>query len=578
MRAAATVTVAVLTACFAPSASLAAWPPGGLKLERPAPSGSSGLLDIGPDAAGGTYVAWPEMDSTGATAYRVHRLTSSGDPPAGWTATGVRACSPAGFFVAPALVPDGGGGTYLIWTDFTPSTFVGHIGPTGALAPGWPPQGVPVSTTSGQQDVVAAADGAGGVLLAWERTTSGTTKEILLQHFLPDGTRATGFPAAGRPVTSAFTGQVGKFKPRLVRDGTRGFWLSFATIGLDSVFAPSAYAVMQLGPGGLPIGGQPVNGLALSLPAAEIGTLQPYVPVALGLDGSGGVFAFTVGGNGNVRAFHVLATVEEDPGWPAGGVVIAGGAGWPSVHFPTEENWPVAAGDLAGAAYVGWRDQSDFLLHGSRVSPDGVTTGWAGNPVIAGEMEATLVAEPAGVYACALVPVGCAHFDCVGPFVIARFDAAGTIPEGWPGPHPPPTSVPGIVLGDGGPQDGPRLAADGAGGVVAAWIQYPDYYALRLTVAGQLAGVPPARAGDVALGRARFDPATGVRVTCSIGDVPAARLELFDVAGRRIASASVARPAGDVVLPGTRGLAPGLYVIRLSAGSRTALAKLAITR
>src|SRR5262249_22766394 len=146
----------------------------------------------------------------------------------------------------------------------------------------------------------------------------------------------------------------GRFHPQLIRDPGHGFWVSFHAVEIDASFPASAYAVLHLGVDGILSAGQPANGLKLSLPYGEIGTLAPYVPVALALVGAGGVIAFTLGGNGNVRAFHVLDSVSEDPTWPAGGTLLAVGASWPSLHFDDgDENWPVAAGDLAGGAWVG---------------------------------------------------------------------------------------------------------------------------------------------------------------------------------------------------------------------------------
>jgi len=106
--------------------------------------------------------------------------------------------------------------------------------------------------------------------------------------------------------------------------------------------------------------------------------------------------------------------------------------------------------------------------------------------------------------------------------------------------------------------------------VVVAWIQYPDYDVTRLTPAGELAGVPSIVAGAVHL-RARFDPALGVRVAYADTGAPIARLELFDIAGRRLAAQSVAAGAGEVTMTGTRGLAPGVFLVRLSTTARTAV-------
>ena len=565
------VSLAFLLAC---GHTAGAWPPGGVQFERAEPPDANGIQGLGADGAGGTYTAWQERDTAGAFAFRVHRLNVQGDAPAGWTTAGVRVLSPgSGSFRAPLLVPDGVGGTYIAWTEYDSTAYVGHLAADGSVASGWPARGLPVSNFGRQPELVAAEDGAGGVLLAWRRTGSGSSSEIVTQRFLANGTRAPGFAAAGRALTG-YDYQLGRFRPRLVRDADRGFWVSFHTVTIDVVLAPSAYAVLHLDPSGILTAGQPPNGLALSLPEEEIGTLEPPVPVALALDGVGGAFAFTLGVNGNVRAFHVLSTTVEDPSWPEGGWVIAGGAAWPSVHFHLdEENWPVAAGDLSSGAWVGWRDGTDFLLHVTRVLIDGtIASGWSSPLPIAGDMTVTLLGDPAGLYAASLAPVNCPHFNCYGPMALVRVSPDGSLAPGWPDASPPYIPAPGIVVGYGGPEDGPRLVADGTGGVVAAWNQYPEYHAMRFTVAGELAGVGPA-AGRVEL-RARFDRAAGVRVWYSTGGERAARIELFDVAGRRVASASVAAGSGEIALAGTRTLGAGVFFARITTVAGTVGTKL----
>ena len=550
-----------------------AWPPGGVRFERAEQPGANGFQGLGSDGAGGTYTAWVERDTTGAYAFRVHRLNVQGDPPAGWTTAGVHALSPAGFTFMPLLVPDGVGGTYVAWTEGDSAAYVGHLSADGSLASGWPARGLPVSSVGRQADLEATDDGAGGVLVAWRRTGSGQSPEIITQRFLADGTRAPGFPAQGRALT-VYHYQRGRFRLRLLRDADRGFWVSFHTVTIDPVFAPSAYAVLRLDSSGLLKAGQPTNGWSLSVPDAEIGTLQPYAPVALAPDGTGGTFAFTLGADGTVRAFHVLSSVVEDPSWPEGGVVIGSGASWPSGHFFfDEENWPVATGDLSGGAWVGWRDAVDFLLHVGRVEIDGtIAPSWASPPPIAGDMTVTLLGDPAGLYAASLAPVSCPHFDCYGPMSLVRMNVDGSLAPGWPEADPPYKPAPGIVLGYGGPQNGPRLIADGAGGVVAAWVEYPEYHAMRFTIAGQLAGVSPA-AGRVGL-RARFDRAAGVRVWYSTGSAASGRIELFDVTGRRVASVSAEAGGGEIALAGTRSLGAGVFLARITTEVGTAATKL----
>ncbi len=558
--------------------SLATWGPNGVHLVRPAPPASSGIATIGSDGEGGTYIAWPEADTLGAIAFRIHRLTAAGDPPDGWTATGVRACALSNWTGAAGVIPDGAGGAYLYWDDPAGTSRVCRIGSGGAVAPGWPAAGIALDTATGQSGLVGADDGRGGVLLAWQRSASGETKEIVTQRFHANGSRASGFPAQGLLITSGGGSTTGSVKPRLLRDGDRGFWISYTRIGLDTLTFPSSYAVTHLDTSGRKTAGQAPNGRVLSLPAGEVGTLYPYAPVALALDGAGGAFAFTLGRNGVVRAFHLRSTLDEDPAWPAGGRVLASGAGWPSAHFPVDENWPAAAGDRLGSAYVGWRDEADFLLHASRVLLDGtIASGWTAPPIVGGEMSVSLVADGAGLFVASMVPRDCPHLSCTGPLLVTRMGPGGVVAPGWPTSNLPRTLAPGVSLGEGGPHNLARLVADESGGVVVAWLPYPEYYAFRFGPGGLTADVKPGTITGSAI-RARFDPARGVCVTFALARAEDVRLELYDVSGRRLARERLDVSPGEVVIGGTQALPAGLYFARAVAASGGAVVRVAVAR
>src|SRR5262249_53424429 len=223
------------------------WPPGGIVLERVQAPGTNGFPAIGADGVGGTYVAWPQFDLDPGSVFRVHRLSPQGAPPVGWTTAGVLALAPNGSPLRPQLAPDGTGGTYVMWQMTDSTAFVGHIAANGTTAAGWPVDGLVVSTSGKLVDVVMTADGTGGVLLAWSRVLNGAPFDIVTQRFLSNGTRAPGFPAAGRVVTS-FEFQRGRFHPQLVRDADRGFWLSFHQVEIDPGTPANAYAVIHLDP------------------------------------------------------------------------------------------------------------------------------------------------------------------------------------------------------------------------------------------------------------------------------------------------------------------------------------------
>jgi hypothetical protein len=87
---------------------------------------------------------------------------------------------------------------------------------------------------------------------------------------------------------------------------------------------------------------------------------------------------------------------------------------------------------------------------------------------------------------------------------------------------------------------------------------------------------------DLVLQGFRSNPARADRgVAFSLPDASPARLELFDVGGRRIAAREVgALGAGNhiVTLADGRTLTPGVYVLRLSAGPRSLTARAVLLR
>jgi hypothetical protein len=69
----------------------------------------------------------------------------------------------------------------------------------------------------------------------------------------------------------------------------------------------------------------------------------------------------------------------------------------------------------------------------------------------------------------------------------------------------------------------------------------------------------------------------GVHAVASFSGSPRLALSLHDLAGRRVAaSSSDATLGADVVLPGTRDLAGGVYFMRASDGTRTLNARVIV--
>ena len=97
-------------------------------------------------------------------------------------------------------------------------------------------------------------------------------------------------------------------------------------------------------------------------------------------------------------------------------------------------------------------------------------------------------------------------------------------------------------------------------------------------------GVPPpaARPATRLAVRALPNPAISrVSLALDLDATTPVEVQLFDLSGRRLASESIARPAGrylTLALGGTERLAPGLYLVRVRQGGEAATARVCVVR
>lgn len=127
------------------------------------------------------------------------------------------------------------------------------------------------------------------------------------------------------------------------------------------------------------------------------------------------------------------------------------------------------------------------------------------------------------------------------------------------------------------------VSPTGDGGAMLFWSNWHSesygpagLYAIRLNGAGQVTSVA---SGPAALGLSilRFVPGAGVRAVLSAPGK--ARVDLFDVTGRRVTSQRfAARGEASVTLPGTAGLRSGLYFLRATSGHEGVVGRVVIAR
>jgi serine/threonine protein kinase len=155
------------------------------------------------DGAGGAIIAWRSGsgDSTGQV-YDIYaeRITAAGRIAPGWPAAGLPVCTAAGDQQALTMISDASGGAILTWSDYrsgVSSVYSQRVTATGAIAVGWPANGVALCSAVGAQEApVAVADGDGGALVTWEDLRSGNY-DIYAQHITASGRIAAGCDRAG---------------------------------------------------------------------------------------------------------------------------------------------------------------------------------------------------------------------------------------------------------------------------------------------------------------------------------------------------------------------------------------------
>ena len=180
---------------------------------------------MAPDDAGGFYVVCSTPGDFYFAEHWVHRFTFDGTPTTGWLAEGIPVCRAPGDRYPMALACDDLGGLLFTWRDHRgpgPAViFASRVQPDGSIAPGWATDGVPVSQILGGQSTRSniVADGSGGAYLCWEwEDYSVVATDAMVQHLTSQGAVAPGWPANGVPAATSLS----QFRPLTVTDGVGG--------------------------------------------------------------------------------------------------------------------------------------------------------------------------------------------------------------------------------------------------------------------------------------------------------------------------------------------------------------------
>ncbi len=574
------------------------WPLDGLPVATGPGDQGSGILI--PDGSGGVLIVFGDTRLDFGDLY-LQRITAAGTVAPGWPVTGVPIGVGPGEQAVPVLVTDGAGGAFVSWQDGLdlPDTRARytHVLGSGEIAPGWPSNGRLFEPTSAfVLRPLMLATGNGGFLACWSVSEDAlATARMLAQRFTSDGTADPAWPAGGLTVCEQRPNHRVP-RERLVPDGAGGFYVIFADGRESGSMAQDLYAQHVAGNGTI-APGWPADALPVSaLPGV---TEQD---ASLCEDGRGGVYFawedYRAGAAG-VFGQHLQADGQPHAGWPVMGKRLTG---TPGFQLSPELAW-----DGWDGAYVTWNNlqTGGYRSYVQHLKPNGSPfPGWPvdGLPVVpipTDQYVPTITADGLGGAIVAWEDTRNGETDVYAQrfvndgVVAAQVSLAGVeatsdeVRVRWRVSGETRASVERREgEGDGGWRVIAQLEADGGGylSLVDRDVVPGARYEYRLSFAsgargGETSVVVPAL--TLALEGARPNPARGALwVAFTLPDASPARLELYDLAGRQIATHDVgSRRAGHHVMRlADGGLAPGLYWAVLTHGARTLRTRVAVVR
>ncbi len=310
------------------------------------------------DGAGGAYLVWSyNQELQGSFQVRLMRWARNGSTlTAMWPNPAVLSTDYQAFDAS--CVPDGAGGVYVAWAGGWPSGTIrlAHVLDTGALAPGWPVNGIALSPTTGRAPGLVP-DGALGVIVAWADRRASDREQVYAQRVASDAS------VRWDPAGVALCTQAVRFGPNrfgaygdnlarrgdIITDGAGGALVTWSDLrngtdaGLANVYAQRVTAA------GTIAAGWAADGNAV---CAAFG--DQSLP-ALAADGAGGAYVVWQDARDpaapTVRWHRIDGTGHMSYGEPADGALLSG---------TPIANWaPAVAPRADHSATVIWADTSD---------------------------------------------------------------------------------------------------------------------------------------------------------------------------------------------------------------------------
>ena len=538
-----------------------------------------------PDGSGGAFVVIGQSTLDGFSDVLVQHVTSTGAIASGWSANGM-SVAPGGA-TGYGAVPTGDGFLNMGWVDLNGQLRLVRLTASGGYASGWTAAGLAVGRAQNNGQVGGAPDGAGGAYICWAESDS-----VMLTRVAAGGGLASGWAAAGTVVHSdpffSFA-QDGVAAALLTGGDVMVFWSDLRNFTLD-IFA------MRYTSGGLPAAGWPATGAQ----AISGVTTGPLVSPAAVPDGAGGALvACAAGSSDSMLVQRMAGSGAPSSGWPVEGVIVSNANRFTSSLIS----------DGASGAIVAWSATKSTMEDGifaERIGSGGAIVGtWPDGP--------SAVSDTTSYQSFPDIATDGSHgtiavWEDYRGFT-TRIYAARVLSDGTVGTLAAPVSAtaePGVVRlhwygPDGALEAGlERASGDGAFAEIArvrseaGHIRYEDRevvagqtYRYRLAVqqggATSYLGAVTLRVPEglrLALAGFAPNPAIGaLRLAYALPTGERARIEVLDTAGRRVLARDLdSTPGEHVVSFEDRALGSGVYVLRLTQGSRSVTARAAVVR
>jgi hypothetical protein len=295
------------------------WPANGLALTTVA--GQQGLdPKIATDGTGGAIVAWTDV-RLGVHISAQHVLSSGVVDPT-WPAGGVVLVSAPGQQFSPDLVADGSGGAIVTWLDGRSgpadgaNIYAQRVLSTGIVDPAWPVDGRAICThVRDQLNPAIASDGAHGAIVTWEDLRD-ITNHIYAQRVLAAGAIAPGWPVDGLALSTPVAFPYQK-DPRIISDGAGGAivaWEDYRNTTIENPLNTDPFAQHVLASGVIDAA-WPVDGKALSRALGEASS------ISIAVDGAAGAIVAWEE-DGTIMTQHIRATGVLDPAFPSDGRLV----------------------------------------------------------------------------------------------------------------------------------------------------------------------------------------------------------------------------------------------------------------